>query len=272
MVIILIIEHVAIAKSFSRQFGYEINPSQEIIAQGSSNVLGIFVGGYACTGSFGASAVLSKAGAKTPLATLFSAGLLLLALYALTSVFYFIPMAALAGLIIHAVVNLMMSSHTLHRYWRLSPFEFLIWVVGVFVAMFTKLETSIYTTVALSFALLLVRMAKSKGAFLEKTSMYRILHQPEGSEPQIDRHGSTQMLTDTSIRSRTVYLPADSGRSFPRIETETTYPGVFIYRFNEAYNYINNAQHMTRLVSHIKARTRPATQQDSDPPQVRHLR
>lgn len=97
--ILLIVEHIAIAKSFGRTFSYTVNPSQEMLAQGLANFLGPFVGGYACTGSFGASAVLSKAGVRTPLAGLFSAMILILALYALTGVFYFIPQAALAALI-----------------------------------------------------------------------------------------------------------------------------------------------------------------------------
>ena len=58
--LILIIEHIAIAKAMGRQFNYSINPSQEIVALGSANMFSPFVGGYVCTGSFGASAVLSK--------------------------------------------------------------------------------------------------------------------------------------------------------------------------------------------------------------------
>ncbi|KAF3036887.1 hypothetical protein E8E12_000543 [Didymella heteroderae] len=243
MVIILIIEHVAIAKSFSRQFGYDVDASQEIFAQGSSNALGIFVGGYACTGSFGASAVLSKAGAKTPLASLFSAGILLLALYALTSVFYYIPMAALAGLIIHAVVNLMTPP-------------------SVLVAIFSKLELSIYATVALSFALLLVRVARSKGSFLGQVSIHHVSLPPEGREPRSDQDDHAQMQAEISTTGRTVYMALDPGHGCSRISIETVYPGIFIYRFNEAYNYINKAQHMARLVSYIKAHTRQTAQQE----------
>src|SRR5262249_55668026 len=138
IVMILIIEHIAIAKSFGRIFNYTISPSQEILAQGAANLFGPFVGGYVCTGSFGASAVLSKAGARPPLAGLFSAMILVLALYALTSVFYYIPMAALGGLIIHAVSNLVTPPRALYRYWLLSPIELLIWVVGVALALFSS--------------------------------------------------------------------------------------------------------------------------------------
>lgn len=256
-------EHVAIAKAFSRQFGYEVNPSQEILAQGSSNALGAFVGGYACTGSFGASAVLSKAGVKTPLASFFSAGILLLALYALTSVFYYIPMAALAGLIIHAVANLMTPPAALCRYWRLSPFELLIWVVGVVVAIFVNLETSIYATVVLSFALLLLRMARSEGSFLGETLVYRLALSSKASASGADDQVSNiELCAETQPTGRMVYLPTSPGNQFSRIQIAKPYPGIFVYRFNEAFNYINKAQHMDRLISFVKAHTRRTSSQD----------
>lgn len=182
IIIILIIEHVAIAKSFGRQYGYTVVPSQEMLAQGASNFFGTFVGGYACTGSFGASAVLSKAGVRTPLAGLYSAVILVLALYALTAVFFYIPMAALAGLIIHAVLNLPTPPRTILKYWKLGPVEFVIWWAGVLIAIFESLEVSIYVTICLSLALLLVRVAHARGPFLGQTSVHHPLSPPSHTD------------------------------------------------------------------------------------------
>ncbi|KAH7412772.1 sulfate transporter family-domain-containing protein [Cadophora sp. MPI-SDFR-AT-0126] len=158
IVIILLIEHIAIAKSFGRRYGYTVIPSQEILAQGISKALGTLLGGYACRASFGASAVLNKAGVRTPLA-----------------VFYYIPTSVLAGLIIHAVINLMTSPYDLYRYWQLSPLELLIWIVGVAMGILISLETSIYTTIALLFAVLLIRMAQSHGEFLGQIQVKRVV-------------------------------------------------------------------------------------------------
>ena len=44
VVIILILEHVAIAKSFGRRNNYKINADQEIIAIGVANIIGCFFG------------------------------------------------------------------------------------------------------------------------------------------------------------------------------------------------------------------------------------
>jgi len=281
IIIILIIEHIAIAKSFGRRYGYTVIPSQEILAQGVSNAIGTLLGGYACTGSFGASAVLTKAGVRTPLAGLFSALVLVLALYALTGVFYYIPKAALAGLIIHAVSNLMTAPSALYKYWQLSPLELLIWVIGVMVGLFDSLENSIYTTIVLSFVLLLVRMARPHGVFLGQIKVKRIVRseEEEGKEQEketISSDGGKIFSSDVPNSSteaegiiREVFLPMDKqDNSNPRVELVMPYPGVFLYRFDEALNYINAARHIDHMLSYITAHTRRTTLDDHIPTKV----
>lgn len=300
MLIILVIEHVAIAKSFARTFGYTVTPSQEILAQGTSNFFGTFVGGYACTGSFGASAVLSKAGVRTPLAGLFSAVTLVLALFALPAVFYYIPMAALAGLIIHAVANLPTRPKTLYRYWQLSPLEFIIWWAGIFVAIFVSLEVSIYVTICASLALLLIRLARARGQFLGQTRAFY----PSSSQSSRNTSGcATPRDTDSedhhnsddddsnhdhassswnreewkaeegtwpTQHERNIYLPVNhKDASNPALHISTPYPGVFIYRFPTLLSFPNQAQHMHHLVGHVKAHTRRGEKEGSVHPGLR---
>jgi sodium-independent sulfate anion transporter 11 len=101
--IVLVIEHISIAKSFGRINNYTINPSQELIAIGATNMLGPFLGAYASTGSCSRTAIKSKCGVRTPFAGVITAGVVLLALYTLTPIFFFVPTATLAAVIIHAV-------------------------------------------------------------------------------------------------------------------------------------------------------------------------
>lgn len=257
IIVILVIEHIAIAKNFGKQFGYQVLPSQEIMAQATANMLGPFLGGYSCTGSFGASAVLSKAAVRTPLGGLFSALVLLLALYALTAVFYYIPRAALAGLIIHAVLNLIASPKTVRRYWHLSPFECVIWIVGVVVAMFVGLETSIYTTIGLSLLLLLVRLARTHGQILGRVPV-QAGSTHTTAQPKRDSIDTSKPLPD--LASRDIYLPLDRrDASNPEVVVEGPYPGVFIYHFPEGFNYLNQALHLKTLTDHIRLHTRRTT-------------
>lgn len=252
MVIILVIEHVAIAKSMGRVHGYTITPSQEIVAMGGANLLSPFVGGYVCTGSFSASAVLSKAGSRTPLAGLFSAAVLVAVLYALTGVFCYIPTACLAGLIIHAVCSLAIKPQKLYRYWQLSPIEFCIWVICFVIGIFHSLEYCIYVGVTLSITLVFVRLARTKGQFLGKVRTRRIKENRGSVGSDTGSHHSSIAME----RSRTMYAPyrLNDGMN-PAIHLLSPHPGVFIYRFSEGLNYANQAFHMEALQTYLMANT-----------------
>ncbi|TLS30913.1 hypothetical protein PpBr36_03518 [Pyricularia pennisetigena] len=271
LLIILIIEHIAIGKSFARLNNYTVVPSQEIISIGAANLLGPFLGGYPATGSFTGTAVLSKAGVRTPLAGVFNGLILLLALYALTSVFYFIPSAALAGLIVHAVSNLITPPATLIKYWQLAPLDVFIYFVGVFFAVFLSLETGIYATVGLSFLILLLRIARSQGRFLGRARMHVLSsHSDDGGRrhSEASEHWEQRLPSQSPQPSgglgngwvnhgREVFLPLDRrDGSNPAVDVGSVYPGVFIYRFTEGCNYLNQAQCVDHIVAHVTAHTR----------------
>ncbi|KAJ0158610.1 Sulfate permease 2 [Colletotrichum tanaceti] len=288
-VIILVIEHIAIGKSFGRINNYVVRPSQELVSIGCTNLLGPFLGAYASTGSFGGTAILSKAGVRTPLAGVFNGAVLLLALYALTTVLYYIPMASLAALIIHAVVGLITSPDHLFKSWLMSPPDVVIYSAGVLVSLFTTLEDGIYVTVALSAALLLLRLARSRGRFLGRARVYR--HHPDHGDSS-DRHsisssqtlphhaapnpsGPSPSLSPSSSPSssptrapvRDVFLPLDrKDGTNPAVRVDELHPGVFVYRFTEGFNYLNQAQYVDRLIEHVTRSTRRTTTPHYDHP------
>ena len=70
-------------------------------------MVGTFFSAYPATGSFSRSAIKSMAGVRTPLAGIITGLVVILALYALTSAFYWIPNAGLAA---------SMSPHSLIQY------------------------------------------------------------------------------------------------------------------------------------------------------------
>ncbi|RYP56307.1 hypothetical protein DL769_009938 [Monosporascus sp. CRB-8-3] len=265
-VVILILEHIAIGKSFGRINNYTVVPSQEIMSIAATNMLGPFVGAYASTGSFGGTAILSKAGVRTPLAGIFNGFILILALYALTNVLYFIPMASLAALIIHAVINVMESPSQLYKTCLISPPDLVIFFAGVFVAIFTSLENGIYVTVAMSIALLLLRLARSRGRLMGRLRVY---HYAKGSNVGAVDGSHSKPSSETSIMTapRSAFLPLDRrDASNPTVAVESPRPGVFIYRFSMGLNYLNQAQHVDHITQHIMRETRRTTKMQYEHP------
>jgi sodium-independent sulfate anion transporter 11 len=252
-IFVLIIEHIAISKSFGRINNYVINPSQELVAIGFTNVFGPFLGAYPATGSFSRTAIKAKAGVRTPLAGLWTALLVVLALYALTKVFFYIPMATLSGLIIHAVGDLLTPPAVVFQFWQVSPLEVVLFFAGVLIMVFTDIETGVYFTVAASGALLLVRIARAHGSFLGKVDVYRVTSEASAHD-SANEHGTTV----TTKREAFLPLSRRDG-SNTNVNIRNPYPGVFVYRFSEGFNYANTAHYMDELVAYIQKHTRPTT-------------
>lgn len=102
--------------AFGRVNGYKINPNQELIAIGVTNTIGSVFGAYPATGSFSRSALKSKSGVRTPAAGIITAIVVIVALYGLTSAFFWIPTAGLSAVIIHAVADLVASPSQVRCY------------------------------------------------------------------------------------------------------------------------------------------------------------
>lgn len=251
----MLIEHISISKSFGRVNNYIIEPSQELVAIGVSNLLGPFLGAYPATGSFSRTAIKSKAGVRTPFAGVITAVVVLLALYALTAVFFYIPNAALAGVIIHAVGDVITPPKVIVQFWRVSPIEVIIFFAGVLVTVFTTIENGIYTTVSVSFAVVLFRLFLSRGRLLGVARIRTVVTSPNGSVTGL---GTEENLAEEAGQTlRTGFLPFDhADGSNPRVKLERPYPGVYIYRFAEGFNYPNATHYLNDLTEVIFRETR----------------
>ena len=259
-VIVILIEHIAIAKSFGRINNYTIDPSQEMVAIGVTNLLGPFLGAYPATGSFSRTAIKAKAGVRTPFAGVITALVVLLAIYALPAVFFYIPNASLSAVIIHAVGDLITPPNTLYQFWRVSPLEVIIFFAGVFVTIFASIEDGIYTTICISVAVLLFRVVKAKGRFVGRVKVHSVigdhLIDDEHKTPGVGKYGSFRG-NDPDKATRNIFLPLDhNDGSNPEVEVVSPYPGIFIYRFSEGFNYPNANHYLDYLTSFIFRETR----------------
>ena len=100
------VESISVALTLAAKRRQRVDPDQELIALGMSNVGAAISGGFPVTGGFARSVVNFEAGAETPAAGAFTAVGIALATLFLTPLLYFLPNATLAATIIVAVLSL----------------------------------------------------------------------------------------------------------------------------------------------------------------------
>ncbi|XP_042748543.1 sodium-independent sulfate anion transporter isoform X1 [Lagopus leucura] len=161
-----VLETVAIAKAFASQNDYRIDANQELLAMGTANILGSFFSSYPITGSFGRTAVNAQTGVCTPMGGLVTGTLVLLSLAYLTSLFCYIPKAALAAVIISAVVP-MFDARIFRTLWRVKRLD-LIPLCVTFLLCFWEVQYGIMAGVLVSGIILLYSVARPPIKVLEQ--------------------------------------------------------------------------------------------------------
>lgn len=169
-------ESIAVAKAIqSKHRNYKVEPNQELISLGLANVFGSFFQSYPVTGGFSRTAVNDQAGAKTTIASVISAVLIILTLLFLTPLFYNLPKAILASVIMVAVFGLIDYKEAIHL-WKSDRTDFMLLLVTFFSTLIFGIEQGIGIGVILSLVMVIFKTTKPHVAVLEKvpgTHFYR---------------------------------------------------------------------------------------------------
>ncbi|MGR3660593.1 MAG: SulP family inorganic anion transporter [Paracoccaceae bacterium] len=153
------VESVSVAQTLAAKRRQRIDPDQELVGLGASNIASALSGGYPVTGGFSRSVVNFDAGAETPAAGAFTAiGIALAALF-LTPVLFFLPKATLAATIIVAVLSLVDFS-ILKRTWFYSKADFASVAVTILLTLGFGVEIGVSSGVLLSVLLYLYRTSR----------------------------------------------------------------------------------------------------------------
>jgi sulfate permease, SulP family len=152
-------ESLAAAKEEGRRHNYEIDASQEMVGQGMANIGSGLVGGYAVEGSLSKTTVADIAGQKTQLASLLTAGLILLTILLLTGFFTALPDAVLGAVVIDAGISLIKFPE--FRFYRLSTRDFAAFVATALAVFFVGVLAGVVAGVTLALLLLIVSSSKT---------------------------------------------------------------------------------------------------------------
>ncbi|MFI8606481.1 SulP family inorganic anion transporter [Cellulophaga baltica] len=160
------LETISIGKALEEKSGEEtIVANQELIALGLGNIVGSFFQSYSSTASFSRSAINGEAGAKTNLSALFSVVMVIGTLLFLTPVFYYLPKAALASIIMVSVIGLIDVAYA-KQLWHKRKDEFVVLLITFFVTLFIGIPQGILIGVLSSLLLMVYRTSNPHFAVL----------------------------------------------------------------------------------------------------------
>ncbi len=168
-------ESIAVAKVYARRHRYEVEPNQELIGLGAANVASGLFGGYPVTGGFSRTAVNDTAGARTPLASIITAGIVVATIAFLTPLLRSLPNAALGAIIVVAVIGLIDVAEMRHIA-AVKPTDMVGLTVAFVATLALGIELGIAVAVVASMLVVFARLSKPHAAVLghvEGTTSYR---------------------------------------------------------------------------------------------------
>lgn len=99
-------EGIAVAKALAAKSRQHVDPNQELVAVGGANLAAGLFQAFPVAGGFSRSAVNFQAGARTPVASLVTAVVVAATALVLTPLFFHLPKAVLAAIVVVAVLGL----------------------------------------------------------------------------------------------------------------------------------------------------------------------
>jgi len=134
------------------------NPNVELIAQGVANVISPMFGGLPATGAIARTATNIRSGAQTPVAGMVHAATLLCILLFAAPLVSYVPMAALAGILMIVAYN-MGEWHEIPQLLKLTRTDISVWLVTFALTVFADLTVAVEAGMILAALLFISRVA-----------------------------------------------------------------------------------------------------------------
>ncbi|KZS42489.1 sulfate transporter [Aquimarina aggregata] len=166
LALIAFMEAISVAKAVAEKHtDYELDSNQELIALGTSNIIGSLFQSYPTTGGFSRTAVNEQAGAKTGIAPIISAIIVGLTLLFLTPLFYYLPNAVLAAIIMVAVFGLIDVKYPMQLL-KSRKDEFALLLITFLITLTVGIKEGIILGVLISLIVVIYRTSKPHMAVL----------------------------------------------------------------------------------------------------------
>ena len=240
LALVALAESIGAARSLAAKRGYEIDPNQELVALGASNVGAGLLQGFPVDASLSRSAVGAGAGVRTRLSGLFVAVLIVATMLFLTPLFDGLPQATLAAIIIAAVIGLV-DVRGFRRLWQIDPGDAQLAIVGFAAVAFLGVLPGIVVAVVASLLALIRRAYRPRIAVLGRAT------------------GETSADEDYRFRS------------IDRHPEYETIPGLVLFRFSNELFFANAAYFRDETLRLVAEADPPARTVLVDASAISHL-
>jgi MFS superfamily sulfate permease-like transporter len=178
-------ESLGAARGFAARHHQEIDGDQELIALGAANGAAGLMGGFIVDASLSQSATAEASGARTQLAGLLTAALVLATAVILAPFFESLPWAVLAAIVIASVVGLI-DVGEVRRYWAWRRGDALLAVAALVGVATTDILAGLVIAVLLSLLMLLLRASRPELASLGRMPGHREVYADLSRNPDAE--------------------------------------------------------------------------------------
>jgi len=156
---------ITLGKVFAARYRYSVRPNRELLAIGAANLVGSFFQSLPVSGSFSRTAVNARAGACTPLSNVMAAAVVGLTLLVLTPLFHFLPVPALAAIIIVAALGLF-DLRGLRQLWRIKRTDGAVALLTFAVTLLIGVREGVLSGIVASIVAVMYRISRPNVAEL----------------------------------------------------------------------------------------------------------
>jgi SulP family sulfate permease len=176
---------VSVGRVVSARYRYTIEPNRELVGIGAANLVGSLFQAIPASGSFSRTAVNEQAGARTPASNLVSAGLVALSLLFLTPLFRYMPMSALAAIIMVAATGLI-DVRELRSLFEIQPSDGYVALLTFLATLTVGIQEGLLLGITAAVIVILYRLSRPNVAelgHLPATRSFRSLQNFDEARP-----------------------------------------------------------------------------------------
>ncbi|KAL8212549.1 UNVERIFIED_CONTAM: hypothetical protein K2H54_050480 [Gekko kuhli] len=167
---------ISLGKIFALKHGYTVDSNQELIALGLSNFVGSFFQCYSISCSMSRSLVQESTGGHSQVAGLVSCLIILATILKIGELFYELPKAILAVIILANLKGMFKQFKDIPELWRSNFVDLLIWLVTFVATIVLNLDMGLGVAVVFSLLTVVFRTQMAKYSILgqvSKTGIYK---------------------------------------------------------------------------------------------------